>query len=276
MAQVGPVVGDIDGNVDLITRAMADASAAGAQIVALPELAITGYPPEDLLHKRAFVRANLAGLDRIAAASDDVITIVGFVDADGTDLYNAAALCQGGRVIATYRKQLLPNYGVFDEARYFEPGTDHVLVETSEGIVGVCVCEDAWSETGPLITQGDAGAQLVVNINASPFHKNKLEERMEMLCRRAKRATSSIAYVNTVGAQDELVFDGGSLVIDADGTPIARWPQFEESLAIVDVPLGAARGSHAPNVTRIRTSLRALTTEAPPPPPMTSVLPDEE
>ena len=276
LAQIGPVVGDIEGNTKAVLRALEQSSDAGAQVVALPELCITGYPPEDLLLKKSFVRANLRALETIAAKTDEVLAVVGFVDEDGGKLYNAAAICQGGRVLGTYRKQLLPNYGVFDEDRYFEPGTDHLLIETDVGVIGVCVCEDAWSDTGPMIAQGDAGAQVIVNINASPFHKNKLEERMEMLSLRAKRADASIAYVNAVGAQDELVFDGGSLVIAADGAPIARWPQFEECLAVVDVPLGEPRGGHADNIVRIGTGLRAAAGDAPGSPPMTSVLRDEE
>ena len=275
LAQMSPVVGDIEGNAKRIRRAMSDAAAAGAQLVALPELAITGYPPEDLLLKKSFVRANLVALQEIAAASTEAVAVVGFVDEHEGDLRNAAALCQNGRVIATYHKQLLPNYGVFDEARYFEPGTEHVLLETQHGVIGVCICEDAWSETGPVIDQGDAGAQIVININASPFHKNKLEERTAMLGDRARRAKSSIAYVNAVGAQDELVFDGGSLVVAPDGSAIARWPQFEECLAIVDVPPGEARGGHTPLVTRLEVTLPETTGDAPAP-VMTSVLDDEE
>lgn len=276
MAQIGPVVGDIDGNVRSIETALRRASDAGAQVVALPELCITGYPPEDLLLKRSFVEANLRALEQIVAETDDVLAVIGFVDTDDGKLFNAAAICQGGRLLGTYRKQLLPNYGVFDEDRYFEPGSEHLLIETNEGTIGVCVCEDAWSDTGPVITQGDAGAQVVLNINASPFHKNKLEERMEMLSRRAKRANASIAYVNAVGAQDELVFDGGSLVVAADGTPVARWPQFDECLAVVDVPLGDARQGHAENIIRTRTDLRPSSGDTPGTPPMTDVLPDEE
>lgn len=276
LAQVGPVVGDIAGNTEIVKKAMLDAADAGAQVVALPELVITGYPPEDLLLKRAFVRANRSALDEIAAASTDVLSVVGFVDEEVGHLYNAAAICHRGRLLGIYRKQLLPNYGVFDEARYFERGTEHVLIETEAGVIGVCVCEDAWSDTGPVVTQGDAGAQLVVNINASPFHKNKLEERMTMLSQRAKRANASIAYVNSVGAQDELVFDGGSLVIDADGTPVARWPQFEECLAVVDVPLGETRGGQSPLVRRIGAELRKMASGDTSAAPMTAVLADEE
>ncbi len=276
MAQISTVVGDIEGNAARITAAMERAASEGTQVLALPEMAITGYPPEDLLLKRSFVDANLAALDGVAAASTDVLTILGFVDRVNGKLHNAAALCQSGRVIATYHKQLLPNYGVFDEDRYFEPGTDHVLVETSEAVIGVCVCEDAWSDTGPVIAQGDAGAQVVININASPFHKNKLEERTAMLGDRARRANTAIVYVNAVGAQDELVFDGGSLVIGPDGTALARWPQFEECLGIVDVPLGEARGARASIVTRIAATLPATTQGSIADPPMTAVLSDEE
>ena len=276
LAQVGPVVGDISGNAEMVKRAMEDAATAGAQVVALPEMVITGYPPEDLLLKRSFVGANLAAIEDIASASTDVLAIVGFVDEDAGRLFNAAAICKDGRLLGIYRKQLLPNYGVFDEDRYFEAGTEHLLIETPEGIIGVCVCEDAWSDTGPVITQGDAGAQVVVNINASPFHKNKLEERTEMLAQRAVRADASVVYVNAVGAQDELVFDGGSLVIDAKGKPVARWPQFETCLAVVDVPLGTPRRGHASNINRIPCDLRPPSSDAPAPPPMTAVLPDEE
>ena len=253
--QMNPTVGDITGNVARIKRALDRAEKAGAHVVAVPELAITGYPPEDLLLKKSFVKANRGALDEVAAASKEAIAIVGFVDAEGDLLYNAAAICHHGAVLDIYRKQLLPNYGVFDEDRYFTAGTEHILIETPMGVLGVCVCEDAWSETGPVISQGDAGAQIVVNINASPFHKGKLVERAEMLGERARRAKVSIAYVNAVGAQDELVFDGASVVIDPDGKVIARFPQFQTHFGVIEVPLGTERRSeHAP-VTRISLSL---------------------
>ncbi|MGI8406938.1 MAG: NAD+ synthase [Actinomycetota bacterium] len=259
LAQMDLCVGDIAGNTSRIIEAVARAEDAGAQLLALPELAITGYPPEDLLLKRSFLAANLKALDEIATASGEALVVVGFVDADADTLYNAAGICGHGRLIATYRKQLLPNDGVFDERRYFSSGSDHVLLDTPEGVIGVCVCEDAWSSDGPLITQGDAGAQMVVNINASPFHKNKMEEREQMLCERARRAAASIAYVNMVGGQDELVFDGGSAVFDAQGEVIWRGPQFVESFTVVDVPLGEQGGaapSETARITRIDVSLR--------------------
>ena len=248
-------VGDITGNAARVAEEAARAEALGAQIVAFPELAITGYPPEDLVLKRSFIEANVAAMERVADASGQALTIFGFIDRGHDSLYNAAAICRGGRVLAVYRKHLLPNYGVFDERRYFEPGRGHFLFETPEGVIGVCVCEDAWSETGPVVRQGDAGAQVVVNINASPFHKDKIGERLDLLSARARRAKAAIAYVNMVGGQDELVFDGGSLAVDANGNLLARFPQFEEHTALVDVPLGEAGTTRHPSVRRIAGTL---------------------
>ncbi|HEV3473698.1 MAG TPA: nitrilase-related carbon-nitrogen hydrolase, partial [Actinomycetota bacterium] len=262
LAQMNLTVGDIDGNSQLIADAMDRAARSGAQVLAVPELAVTGYPPEDLVMKKAFVDANRRAVDALAAGSSEVLTVIGFVDADDAHVYNAAAICQSGRLLAIYRKQLLPNYGVFDEHRYFTPGSDHHLFESEVGVLGVCICEDAWSPSGPVVSQGDAGAQLVVNINASPFHKNKLNERAEMLGERARLAHASIAYVNTVGGQDELVFDGGSLVVGPDGEVVCRLPQFEEDFAVIDVPLGDAGSSRPANVTRTPIELRAASGEA--------------
>ena len=255
LAQLNLIVGDIEGNLERIFESIDRADEVGAQILALPELAITGYPPEDLVLKGSFVRANQDALQEVAKRSGDLVVVVGFVHA-AQRLYNAAAICHQGETLAVYKKHLLPNYGVFDEHRYFEPGRGHFLLETPDAVIGVCVCEDAWSPKGPLVSQGDAGAQVVVNINASPFHKNKLREREQMLCERARRAKTSIVYVNMVGGQDELVFDGGSLVIDAGGEPIARFPQFEEHFDVVDVPLGEAGRSGHPSVVCIPLELR--------------------
>lgn len=256
MAQMNPVVGDIDGNVERLLDLTGRAQAAGAQVIAFPELAITGYPPEDLVMKRSFVEANAQALEKVGAASADILVVVGFVDGHDDHLYNAAGICFGGEVAAVYRKHLLPNYGVFDEKRYFTAGRGHTLIETPFGVLGVCVCEDSWFDPGPVISQGDAGAQIVININASPFHKGKLEERTAMLGRRAKRARASIVYVNAAGGQDELVFDGGSLVVDPGGVVVARLPQFEERLEVIDVPLGEARKTRHPSVRRVAVALR--------------------
>jgi NAD+ synthase (glutamine-hydrolysing) len=238
LAQMDLVVGDITTNVARIKEAIVLSLREGASIVVFPELAVTGYPPEDLVYKRTFVEANLAAVEQIAAATADVAAVFGFVGSEGGRLYNSAAVCRGGSLVAAYHKQLLPNYGVFDEARYFTPGTQHHLFDTPQGVLGVCVCEDAWSPTGPLVSQGDAGGEVILNINASPFHKGKLEEREQMLCERARRAEAAIVYVNMVGGQDELVFDGGSLVVSPDGEVLARLPQFDEAFTVVDVPPG--------------------------------------
>ncbi len=248
LAQLNLTVGDVDGNASRLIEAIERAQGAGAQVLAPPELGIPGYPPEDLVHKRSFVEANRTALEKVAAATGELAAVIGFVDFDEDGLYNAAALCVGGGVVAVYRKQLLPNYGVFDERRYFIPGDRHILFETSYGVLGLCVCEDAWSATGPAVSQGDAGAQVVLNINASPFHEDKWSERAAMLGDRARRARASIVYVNMVGGQDEVVFDGGSMVVAPDGTVLARMPQFEEAFSIIDVPLGEARDSHSETV----------------------------
>jgi NAD+ synthase (glutamine-hydrolysing) len=256
LAQMNLTVGDIDGNAARIVSTIEQARGTAAQIVAFPELAVTGYPPEDLVLKRSFVAANRAALDEIARATGDLVAVVGFVDAVEDRLYNAAAICHEGRVAAIYHKHRLPNYGVFDERRYFSEGRGHWLIDTADGVIGVCVCEDAWSPTGPLVSQGDAGAQIVVNINASPFHKGKLGERAQLLGERARRADASIAYVNTVGGQDELVFDGGSMVVGPDGEVVARSHQFEEDLVVVDVPLGEAGAGRGEAVERLSLDLR--------------------
>ena len=256
LAQINQRVGDIDGNARRVADAISAGRARGSQIVATPELALTGYPPDDLVLKPSFVTANMRALDEVARGATDVAAIIGFAEARRDRLYNAAAVCHGGRVVAVYRKHLLPNYGVFDEQRYFVPGDTHILFETSGGTFGITVCEDAWSENGPVVTQGHAGAQLVVNINASPFHKGKSAERSAMLSERARRARAAIAYVNLIGGQDELVFDGGSMALDASGSVIARSPQFEECIDVVDIPLEPSSSREVAGVRRKPLTLR--------------------
>jgi NAD+ synthase (glutamine-hydrolysing) len=239
LAQLNPTVGDLDGNLAKMIEAYDRAEAAGCDIIAFPELTITGYPPEDLVMKPGFVADNRTTLDTFAAHTGECAAVVGFVDSD-RDLYNAAAMCVGGQVVGTYRKRVLPNYAVFDEQRYFTPGTDNDPLELYEigGIkVGVSVCEDIWSPFGPLATQAAGGAELNININGSPYHWEKDTGRERMVATRAQDAHSAIVYVNQVGGQDELVFDGGSFVVDAEGTLLARAPQFVEDLMIVDLPV---------------------------------------
>ena len=239
LAQLNPVVGDLAGNVAKICAAYDDAEAAGCDIVAFPELAITGYPPEDLVLKPGFVADNLDALAQVAAHTRRCAAVVGYVASD-RDIYNAAAMCVGGEVIGTYRKRLLPNYAVFDEARYFTPGAESDPFELYEigGVkVGISICEDVWSPTGPLAEQAAGGAEINININGSPYHMGKLTGRERMLATRAADASCALVYVNQVCGQDELVFDGASMVFDADGTLIARAAQFEEELLIVDLPV---------------------------------------
>ena len=257
LAQMNLPVGDVSGNEARIREGIERAAELGAQIVAFPELAVTGYPPEDLVLKRSFVEANVAAMKRLGAASREQLVVFGFVEPAGDRLYNSAAVCRDGEVIAVYRKHLLPNYGVFDEQRYFTAGRGHFLFEAPEATIGVTICEDAWSETGPVVRQGKAGAQVIVNINASPFHKDKIGERTEMLADRARRAGASIAYVNAIGGQDELVFDGGSLAVGPDGALIARFEQFVEEMTIVDVPVGDRRSSRHPSIRRVPMELPA-------------------
>jgi NAD+ synthase (glutamine-hydrolysing) len=235
LCQVNTTVGDLDGNVERIIGALEAAEAAGAELAAFPELAITGYPPEDLVLKPGFVADNVAALHKVAARTGRCVAILGFVDA-GLDLHNAAAVCARGEVVGTYRKRLLPNYAVFDEQRYFTPGTDALELYEIAGVrVGVSVCEDAWSPNGPIAAQAAGGAELVVNINASPYSAGRLAQRERMLATRAADASCVLAYVNQVGGQDELVFDGASMVVDAEGDLVARAAQFVEEVLVVDL-----------------------------------------
>jgi NAD+ synthase (glutamine-hydrolysing) len=239
LAQLNPIVGDLDGNLAKLKDAYDRADAARCDIVAFPELSITGYPPEDLVLKPGFVADNLEALHAFAEYTRECAAVVGFVDAD-RDLYNAAAVCVGGHVAGTYRKRVLPNYAVFDEQRYFTEGTENDPLELYEigGVkVGVSVCEDIWSPFGPLATQAAGGAEVNININGSPYHWEKDTGRERMIATRAQDSHSAIVYVNQVGGQDELVFDGGSFVVDAEGHLVARAPQFVEDLMVVDLPI---------------------------------------
>jgi NAD+ synthase (glutamine-hydrolysing) len=235
LCQVNTTVGDLDGNVALVRAALAEAEEQGCDLAVFPELAITGYPPEDLLLKPGFVADNRRALEAVAEASGACAAVVGFVDA-GRDLYNAAAVCADGKVQAVYHKRNLPNYAVFDEQRYFASGTSETpLVEVAGVRVGVSICEDAFSPTGPIAVQAAGGAELVVNINASPYYANRLAERERMLATRASDASCALVYVNQVGGQDELVFDGASMILDAHGELLARAGQFTEQTLVCDV-----------------------------------------
>ncbi|MHB0871554.1 MAG: NAD+ synthase, partial [Chloroflexota bacterium] len=234
LAQINPTVGDLEGNRAKILRYMEQAKAAGADLVAFPELALTGYPPEDLLLKPQFIKDNLACLQEIAAASQGITAVVGFVDADD-DIYNAAAVLHDGALVYSYHKVFLPNYGVFDEARYFHRGMEQPVFELSGVRVGVSVCEDIWYPAGPAVIQSRAGAQLLVNVNSSPYDTGKRARRERMVATRAVDNEVIVCYVNTVGGQDELVFDGSSFVYDQTGRLVAHAGQFQEELLLADL-----------------------------------------
>jgi NAD+ synthase (glutamine-hydrolysing) len=234
LAQLNPTVGDIAGNEARARDAIERARAAGAQLVVLPELAITGYPPEDLLLKDHFLRDARAAVERLAAHARDVVALVGFPERD-VDVHNAAAVLAGGALRATYRKVFLPNYGVFDEQRYFQAGNRGGLLALGDVRVGLTICEDVWEPGPPLSHEALAGATVIVNLSASPYHAGKGAERERMLVQRARDSLAAVVFCNLVGGQDELVFDGHSLVIDHEGRVLARAGQFEEELLVVEV-----------------------------------------
>jgi NAD+ synthase (glutamine-hydrolysing) len=239
-AQLNLVVGDLEGNAARILAAYEEADEAGCDLVAFPELAITGYPPEDLLLRPAFVAQAAEALDKVASRTGRAAAVVGFPEAD-RDLYNSVAVCAHGKVQGIYRKHLLPNYAVFDEQRYFESWpVDGPLFVVGGVRVGISICEDAWSPSGPLLTQAAAGAELMVNVNASPYYAGRLRERETMLATRAADASVPVLYVNLVGGQDELVFDGASMLFDEGGHLVARATQFTEDLLICDVDVRPA------------------------------------
>ena len=260
LAQINTVVGDLDGNRERILGRLQEAKEAGADLVLFPELAVTGYPPEDLLLRPGFVRAAKQSLEEIARAARGIAAFVGTPHFD-RDLYNACAICAAGEVKAIYRKRFLPNYGVFDEDRYFAPGSDLFLLEHGDVLIGPTVCEDIWQPGPPATELALAGAQLIANLSASPFHLGKEREREQMLATRARDNVAFVALVNAVGGQDELVFDGHSVVLDENGEVLARAPGFEETLLIVDVEPTVAIGRRLRDVRR-----RALARERGEPP----------
>jgi len=249
LAQLNVVVGDLDGNGEKIARAIADSRDAGADVVIFPELAISGYPPEDLLLRPGFLRAARQALEAVARDTTGIVALVGAPWLD-RDLANACAVCADGAIRAIYRKHFLPNYGVFDEHRYFAEGRDLVLLRLGEAYAGLTICEDVWQPGPPATDLALAGAQLLVNLSASPFHVGKAEDREEMLVTRARDTSSYVAFCNLVGGQDELVFDGHSVVLDDAGEVVARAPGFEEHLLVVDVEPELAVGRRLRDVRR--------------------------
>jgi NAD+ synthase (glutamine-hydrolysing) len=265
LAQMNSVVGDLDGNRERVLERLDEAKRAGADVVLFPELIVTGYPPEDLLLRPGFIRAAERTVDEIARACRGITALVGTPHFD-RDLYNACAVCAGGEVKAIYRKRFLPNYGVFDEDRYFAPGRDLLLLELGKTLIGPTVCEDMWQPGPPATELALAGAELVANISASPYHLGKEREREEMFVTRARDNSCFVAFCNAVGGQDELIFDGHSCVIDDEGTILARAPGFEETLLVVDVEPKEVIGRRLRDVRR-----RALARERETPPPVAIV-----
>jgi len=240
MAQINPTVGDLSGNRDRIIDGIVRARKLGADIIVFPELALTGYPPEDLLLKPQFVSDNLRALREVRRAAKGITAIVGFVDRKDL-LYNAAAVLHDGKLAYVYHKILLPNYGVFDEYRYFRPGNRYPILTLKGVKLGVNICEDIWFSEGPTRSQALAGAEVIININASPYHKGKGRERLAMLAKRARENGVIVTYTNTVGGQDELVFDGQSMVIDRRGKLLAAGKQFGEDLLVLDIKVPDGR-----------------------------------
>src|SRR5919201_2008430 len=249
LAQINPIVGDLDGNRALILDRLEEAKRNGADLVVFPELAVTGYPPEDLLLRPGFVRAAERSLEQIAREARGIVALVGTPHFD-RDLYNACAVCTAGEVKAVVKKRFLPNYGVFDEFRYFAPGRDLILLEHGRTLVGVTVCEDMWQPGPPATDLALGGAELLVNISASPFHVGRDREREEMFATRARDNSCFVAFCNAVGAQDELIFDGHSFVLDEGGHVLARARGFEEELLVVDVEPADAAGRRLRDVRR--------------------------
>jgi NAD+ synthase (glutamine-hydrolysing) len=269
LAQIDPTVGDLEGNAALIADAIAGARDAGAGLVVLPELCLPGYPAEDLYLKRHFAEANVAALERLAAQADQVIALVGFAEpvADEVErrpdapaprpVHNALAVLRDGRVETVYRKNRLPNYGVFDEVRYFEPGSGPALIEVDGVRVGLTICEDLWEPGPPASLEAEQGAQLIVNPSGSPYLRGKGPDRERMFAERARAYGVPIAFCNLVGGQDELVFDGHSFVVDAAGTVVARARQFEPDLLLWE--LGGGPGRISEPLDDLEEVYRALT-----------------
>jgi NAD+ synthase (glutamine-hydrolysing) len=239
LAQIDSRVGDLEGNAAKIAAYVDRARDAGAELVLFPELALTGYPPEDLLLKEHFLQMTAEALAALAPASEGIVALVGFPERTD-DVHNALAVLSGGELRAVYRKSVLPNYGVFDEQRYFQLGDGGAVLELGGARLGLTICEDIWTPGPPASDEALAGASLVLNASASPYHAGKGTERERMLAQRARDNLCAVAFCNCVGGQDELVFDGHSVVVDHEGAVIARSPQFEEALTLATVDLQAA------------------------------------
>ncbi len=259
LAQIDSAVGDLEGNSAKIAERIAEARDAGAELVLFPELAVSGYPPEDLLLKEHFLHAVGEAIDELAREAEGIVALVGFPQR-ADDVYNALAVLAEGELKAVYRKAVLPNYGVFDEQRYFQVGEGGAVLDLGGARLGLTICEDIWTPGPPASDEALAGAVLILNASASPYHAGKGVEREQMLIQRARDNLSAVAFCNLVGGQDELVFDGHSLLIDHEGTVLARSPQFAEALTVANVDLQAALTARLRD-TRLRTPVRRALAE---------------
>ncbi|MBX5470774.1 MAG: NAD+ synthase [Thermoleophilaceae bacterium] len=274
LAQIDARVGDIAGNAALISDRIAAARDAGAALVVFPELALTGYPPEDLLLKTSFLARTGEALEELAAETHGIVALVGFPER-ATDVHNAAAVLADGRVAAVYRKNYLPNYGVFDEQRYFQAGREPALIEVNGVLIGLTICEDIWEPGPPAAAEALAGAHMIVNLSASPFHAGKGLARERMIVQRARDSIAAVAFCNMVGGQDELIFDGYSLAVGADGELLARAPQFEESLCVFTMDPQAVEAARLRD-TRHRAAVQRSWLDGPPEVPVLARLAVEQ
>ena len=251
LAQVNCTVGDLSANAKKITEYIDKAKECDVDVISFPELAVTGYPPEDLLFKAHFVQRNIETLKEIAKNVGDIVAVVGFADKRGASVYNAAALIYKGKVAAIYHKMLLPNYGVFDEVRYFKFGKDPLVFKIDDIIFGVNICEDIWHRKGPVNMQFRSGAKIIITINSSPYHIGKIKEREKVIRDIARNNNAVVSYTNLVGGQDELVFDGRSMVVNSNGRIVARAKAFEEDLLISDITLDVTHKKTDKNIVTI-------------------------
>ncbi len=256
LGQINVTVGDLEGNTRKILAVIDEGRALGVDLLAFPELAIPGYPPEDLLFKPAFIEENLRALDRVVQASRGLTVVVGFADRRD-DIFNAAAVIHDGRLAGVYHKQYLPNYGVFDENRYFQAGTETPVFTLGQTVFGVNICEDIWFPTGPTTAQALAGAEVIITITSSPYHAGKARFREKMLATRAADHVTCLAYCNLVGGQDELVFDGSSFIFNERGELLALGKPFEEDLVVADLDVGAVFSARLQDSRRRKEKLQA-------------------
>ena len=255
IAQINSTVGDLEGNAGKIIEYIQRTKGFGVDIICFPELALTGYPPEDLLLKPKFVSDNLAKVKELAKSVNDIVAVVGFVDKKGADLYNAAAIIRKGKICGICHKVFLPNYGVFDEKRYFSSGDKPCVYKLGRAIFGINICEDIWHKDGPTALDAMSGAKLILNINASPYYAGKVKLREEIIRKQARSNKLCIVYANLVGGQDELVFDGQSMVVDSSGKIINRAEAFKEDLLLVDVEIPESKTRRGQKIITIKDAL---------------------